>query len=275
MKILDTIKEYTEWIFDYLDSKISLLIKTRLTPLLFQVVSFSLIAFIAIVIAGYIFQSCGFSKAVMDGIYAVCTAGVIAYLIKILMPNIEIIHSVWMKILYVAINLAVVFIAGVLASFLVQLAIVLAVAYFILSVLASGSSSSGSSGCRRRRSGGSGRQRTPRKPLQGGGDSQADKDKYNKLRSIENDINRAESEVRSRESDLRSAESDLNSAENTLDGHRNTCYPDEFTDRNIREAESNVSRCRSKVSSAESRLRDAERKLSDLESQYRHVESYG
>ncbi len=274
MKILDTIKEYTEWIFDYLDSKISLLIKTRLTPLLFQVVSFSLIAFIAIVIAGYIFQSCGFSKAVMDGIYAVCTAGVIAYLIKILMPNIEIIHSMWMKILYVVINLAVVFIAGVLASFLVQLAIVLAIAYFILSVLASGSSSSSSSSSRRSRSSGN-RQRTPRTPVQSSGNSQADKDKYNKLRAIENDISRAEYEVNNRERDLRSAESDLSSAENTLYGHRNTCYPDEFTERNIREAENDVSRCRSKVSSAESRLRDAERKLSDLESQYRHVESYG
>ncbi|MFI3301728.1 MAG: hypothetical protein SNH35_04235 [Rikenellaceae bacterium] len=135
MKILDTVRAYIDWAFNYLDSMICQLVKTSLAPLLSRVVSISMIASVAIVIFGAILKSSGVISSVLSCIYAICYIVLLYFIVKELMPNIAIIKSVKMKALYVVVNLGIVFILGLLAPFLIQVVIVLAIVYFILSVL--------------------------------------------------------------------------------------------------------------------------------------------
>lgn len=112
--------------------------KAELEPKLYSIIGFSLIASIVLVVAMLICQACDVNENVITAIGAVGAVAMFGYIIKMLLPNIKLIESVLMKILYVSLNFVLVFIAGMITGYAISAVIMLFVAYIVLAAVLGG-----------------------------------------------------------------------------------------------------------------------------------------
>lgn len=133
--------KFTTWvknIISNIDALFAKWFKVDLEPMLYSVIGFSLIASIAISVIAMICQSCDVNENIITAIAIIGAVLMIGYIIKMLLPNVKLIDSIVMKILYVVLNFVAAFIAVMITGYAITAVIMLVVAYFALMLVLGG-----------------------------------------------------------------------------------------------------------------------------------------
>lgn len=137
-KKTNKVKTWIKNLIGKLDELFAKMCKAELTPMLPSIIGFSLISFIALVIAVIICESFDVDEKVVNAIGIACSIGMSAYIIKMLLPNIKLIKSIVMKIVYVVLNFVVVGIAGTITIYAIYAVIMIVIGYFVLMLVLGG-----------------------------------------------------------------------------------------------------------------------------------------
>lgn len=146
MKKKSGIFEWVKRVINKGDEMLAKLVNAKLEPKMLSVIGFSLIASVVIIITAIICQMCDVNESVLTAVYITGAVLVFGCIIMKLLPNIKLIDSVFMKILYVIINFVAVFIIGVIAGYALYLVIMVLCLYFILLLFIGGGTGGSGSG---------------------------------------------------------------------------------------------------------------------------------
>ncbi len=120
------------------DAKLANLVKTDLEPMMLSVIGFSLIGSIIIAVILIVLQALKLDGVITSAVSIIGAVALFGYIIKMLLPNIKLIGSIGMKIVYVVFNFVAVFIAGALAGYALSAVIMLVIVYFVLMLVLGG-----------------------------------------------------------------------------------------------------------------------------------------